>query len=54
MLAARASGDPRAVERELARQETAIAAGILDPKSPVTTASPAHHGTRSPDRQSTK
>lgn len=48
MLAARASGDPRAVDRELARQETAIAAGTLDPKAPVTTASPAHHNTQAP------
>ncbi len=49
MLAARASGDSRAVDRELARQETAIAAGTLDPKAPVSSASPAHHSTRAPD-----
>lgn len=41
MLTARASGDQRAIERELSRQETAIAAGILDPKLPVTATSPA-------------
>lgn len=51
MLSARASGDQRAVDRELARQESAIAAGTLDPKAPVTSASPAHHNAQSPDKE---
>lgn len=37
MLAARARRDGRALEREVARQETAIAAGTLDPSGPLTT-----------------
>lgn len=54
MLTARASNDQRAVERELARQETAIAAGTLDPEAPVTTASPAHQSTHPSTRGTPK
>jgi hypothetical protein len=41
-LAARARGDNRALDAELASQQRAIAAGTLDPSAPVTTPSPAH------------
>ncbi|HET6502910.1 MAG TPA: zinc ribbon domain-containing protein [Amycolatopsis sp.] len=41
-LAARARGDNRALDAELAGQQRAIAAGTLDPGAPVTTPSPAH------------
>ncbi|MDQ4119605.1 MAG: hypothetical protein M3235_21990, partial [Actinomycetota bacterium] len=38
MLAAKARGDRRAEEREIAHQESAIAAGTLDPSGSLTTA----------------
>jgi hypothetical protein len=37
MLAARARGDNRAIEREIAYQERAISEGTLSPSAPVTT-----------------
>lgn len=37
MLSARARGDNRALDREIAHQESAIKAGTLDPSGPVTT-----------------
>ncbi|MBW0106083.1 hypothetical protein [Pseudonocardia sp. KRD291] len=37
MLSARARGDNRALDREIAHQESAIRAGTLDPAGPVTT-----------------
>lgn len=37
MLSARARGDNRALDREIAYQESAIKAGTLDPAGPVTT-----------------
>lgn len=37
MLSARARGDHRAEDREIAHQERAIAAGTLDPSGPLTT-----------------
>lgn len=37
MLSARARGDHRAEDREIAYQERAIAAGTLDPSGPLTT-----------------
>ncbi len=37
MLSARARGDNRALDREIAHQERAIFAGTLDPSGPLTT-----------------
>ncbi|RZT84200.1 hypothetical protein EV383_1037 [Pseudonocardia sediminis] len=37
MLSARVRGDNRALDREIAHQESAIKAGTLDPAAPVTT-----------------
>ncbi len=37
MLSARARGDNRALDREIAHQESAIEAGTLDPAGPLTT-----------------
>lgn len=37
MLSARSHGDNRALDREIAHQESAIRAGTLDPAGPVTT-----------------
>jgi len=37
MLSARARGDNRALDREMAHQERAISAGTLDPSGPLTT-----------------
>jgi hypothetical protein len=41
-LSARARGDNRALDRELAHQESAIRDGRLDPRRSPVTASPAH------------